>query len=224
MLGHIVGVEFDQQVFDSEEKCEKWIRAHPGYALLLENRKWKLKQIARSSVMSSEGRRVFAWHGAIYQCHEVKILRPDPYVVVLERSGSGYWSSVDLPQLSEKAHKRAQIVREKQEERDRARALRRKASADKKKKAAKKKDPFSPPEEKAPSRKRKAVATTVKGRGRPKKTKKEDSDDENPITPTAKPEGTVISPVLTGNTVYDCEVYEDAAHAKLRKELDATPF
>lgn len=152
MCAAIVAIEFDQHVFGSEVKCEQWLRSKPEYQHLVQSKKWRLKTVARSIWMSSEGRKVFAWHGPIFQCRDIHLVRPDPYVLIITREGSSFFYETDYPALSARALNRIRTVEAKQEARDQARLERKeKAKAKKRKSSTLKrgKSPFDPTDAKA---------------------------------------------------------------------------
>lgn len=114
----IVGIEFDQSVFTNSVKCEKWLRSNFEYQGILLNKKWKLLSIAKSRWMSSEGRKVFAWYGATYYCHEIKLERPDPYVLIFRQIGNNFYSDNELPPLTQKFQRKLRETELKREIRD----------------------------------------------------------------------------------------------------------
>lgn len=115
--------------------------------------------------MSSEGRKVFAWYGPLYQCKDLQLERPDPYVLVIKRSSSSFFADLELPALSARGQKRLRDAQDKQETRDRERSERKEKARDKKRQRnlLTKKSIFTTPvkkeeeEKKKPIRRRKKV-------------------------------------------------------------------
>lgn len=119
MCSSILAIEFDQEKFDTDLKCTQWLRASQDYSILQAFKGFKLKQVARSIFMSEEGRKVFAWHGNLYQFKNLEVKRPATGVVALHRAASTeQYSTADYPPLSERALNRQRARRQNQEAKD----------------------------------------------------------------------------------------------------------
>jgi len=121
MASPIVAIEFDQYAFPTEVKCERWMRDKPEFQSLIQSKKWKLKTISKSIFMSSEGRKVFAWHGPIYQSKDLHLEHPEPHVVVITRGSSSFFFDSDLPPLSQRTQQKLRAAEAKLEQKDRIR-------------------------------------------------------------------------------------------------------
>lgn len=134
MATQIVAIEFDQQVFPTAVRCEQWMRDKPEFQSLVQSKSWRLKTIAKSIFMSLEGRKVFAWHGPIYVNKDLRLEHPEPYVLVIKRGSSDFFSIADFPPLSARAQQKTREKELKQEQRDQLRLERIEKARDKKRK------------------------------------------------------------------------------------------
>jgi hypothetical protein len=98
----IYKIEFDQAVFDTNQKCIAWLQEKEDYNSLLENKFFKLKVTQKSESMGPEPRKVWQWVGQLYKVKQFITERPEPYVMIWRRSGGNYWDTTEMPTPSAK--------------------------------------------------------------------------------------------------------------------------
>lgn len=155
---NVVGVEFDRTKYETTVECEDYLNSFPDLMYLMERKTFRMKSTI-SRFMSDENRKIWSWYD-LWQCKEIKVERPNAYVVILRRIGSDQWERSDTPIPLEST----------QEKRRKLDLLRQKREVNKKEAVEKLKT------------KRKAQASTKKPK-KPKKAKTEASDplaDPNP--------------------------------------------
>lgn len=204
MCSSILAIEFDQEKFDTDLKCIQWLRASNDYSILHAFKGFKLKQVARSIFMSEEGRKVFAWHGNLYQFKNLEVKRPSTGILAIHRAPSTeMYATADYPPLSERALNKQRAKRQNQEAKDKEkmeRTIERRIKRKRAKEEKKAKDGKSVLKEDALAIKEKKPKPIKRKAKKPKK-----SESEKPtakVDPWTAPLENIPDPSLLG-TVMD---------------------
>lgn len=94
----IVAIEFDYEQFKTIEKCTEWLTSNSrDWYLKIQGFRLRLRKDPR--YLTYESRKVFSYYSDQWKYPNLKLSRPDPYVVVLEKSGTEIYQIGDLPPL-----------------------------------------------------------------------------------------------------------------------------
>lgn len=122
---NIVAIAFDQAVFSTDVKCEKYIRGNPTLSALVDIRGFKLRSVASSKWMAAEGRKIFWWEKDLWSCKHISVWRPEPSVMIISRVNGELFTQAEVPALYPRTLEKMRLTEKKQEERDRVRETRR---------------------------------------------------------------------------------------------------
>lgn len=123
----ILAIEFDCERFSKTEDCENWLKAS-SFDSLLQVKGFRLRHRKRPNFLTYEPRSIFSYYANLWKYKSYELERPEPYVVVVRRTGSEQFPIVDipplLPQTKVKAEKIATSLKKRKEKQMAAREKR----------------------------------------------------------------------------------------------------
>lgn len=142
----VLALEFDALRFPTSQSCLDWLK-QSDYDYLLQTRGFRLRLRKKCIYLKGESRKVFTFYKNLWKYANQLLERPEPHVVVVKKTGTQAFQSVDLPEdlpstverEEKKAEKRALREEKEAERREKRKQKRKRAKTEKDGKATKKK-------------------------------------------------------------------------------------